>query len=192
MADVQEVFRILKDGSDNGTATDLAIDATTAAAALQGLVGFAFKDSTGKVILPQLTADGKLPVDTEAFGGTCRNAKGEHAGSTSLVDVTGAEITITGGVSANQIEATVSCLRTALFQIVYVDDADVTPVETVISECLVGAGQYSFKMGGRCLVQDVSGGTGTQKIKLKAENVGPGAVVSTLRGTIWANDSAGS
>lgn len=194
MTDYNEIFRILKDSStEDGTHADMAVDVTTAAAALQGLVGFSFKDSTGKVVLPQLTADGKLPVDTEALGGTCRKALGEHAGSTSLVTVTGAEITLTGGIAANKIESVVSCRRDALFQVIYVDDADAVPAETVIAECIVGAGQYSFQLGGDCLSQDISGGTGTQKIIVKAKNFsGAPASGSTLRASVWCNDSAGS
>jgi len=188
MADKKSIFRSLLDASGEAFALAKMLigDSPTAK---EGAIGFAFRDASGNVTLPQLTADGKLAVDTEALGGACRNAKGEHAGSTSLVDVTGAEITITGAFSANKIMADVSCFRDSLFQLVYVDDADGTPVETVIAEALVGAGQFSYKMGGDCLIQDVSGGTGTQKIKLVAKNM---QVASTLRATLWANDSAGS
>ena len=191
MADPLELFRILDDdGTGAGTAIDKAIDATTAAAALRGLVGFAFKDADGKVILPQLTADGKLPVDTEFSGGDKRHAKGElAAGSTSLVAVTGAEITITGGIVANEIGAVVSCLHSSLFQLVYVDDAGGTPVETVLEEAIVGPGQYSFRMGCKNLSQDVSGGTGDQKLIIKAMNFHK---QSSLRACIDALDSAGS
>ena len=191
MADPREIFSILDNGDGSGIAPDKAIDATTAAAALKGLVGFSYKDSSGNVILPQLTTDGKVPVDTEGFGGTPKSAKGELAtGSLSLADVTGAEITISGaGDIAREIKADICCLHASLFQIVYVDDADGTPVETVIDEAIVGPGQYSFKMGNRTLSQDVSGGTGTQKLKLKAKNF---VLASSLRGTIMALDSAGS
>jgi hypothetical protein len=189
MADIRESFPTLEDASGVGAALAKMLQGDSPAAK-NGLIGFSFRDSSGNVILPQLTSDGKIPVDTEALGGTCRNAKGEHAGSATLVDISGCVVSITGSNAANKILADVSCLRTALFQIVYVDDADGTPAETVLAEAVVGPGQYSFKMGGDCLTQDVSGGTGTQKIKLKGKNLG--STTSTMRSTVWCNDSAGS
>jgi hypothetical protein len=159
-------------------------------AAKNGLIGFAFRDSSGNVVLPQLSSSGALPVDTDG-GGPCRTAKGEHAGSTSFVDVTGCEVTINGGIEASSIEADVSCFRDTIFQIVYVDDAGGTPVETVIAEALCGPGQYSYKMGGKCLIQDVSGGTGVQKLKVKGKNLNP-AAGSTMRATVWCSDAGGT
>lgn len=188
MADLNEVFRTLLDGSNVGQALKKMVigDSPTSA---NGAIGFAFRDSSGNVTMPQLTADGKLPVDTEASGGTCRHGKGEHAGSTSIVDVTSATVTISGGVAANKIHAICSCLHASLFQVVYVDDADAVPVETILAEGIAGPGQFTIDIGTDCLSQDVSGGTGAQKIKVKAKNF---AIASTLRATIIANDSSGS
>jgi len=188
MADQNPLFRILEDAAGLASALKKLVIGDAVAGA-NGAIGFAYRDSSGNATMPQLTADGKLPVDTEALGGSCRFSKGEHAGSTSLVDVTGAEITLTGGVSANKIQADISCRRDTLFQVVYIDDADGTPAETVLAEAIVGSGQYSFKMGGDCVSHDISGGTGTQKLKIVAKNF---QNASTMRATIWANDSAGS
>lgn len=185
MADVRELFPILNDGALVGTSPDKAVDATTAAAALKGLVGFSFKNSAGNVVLPQLTADGKIMVDTESTAGECKSGHGEvSAGSLSLVDITGASYDFTTAQKTNNIGVTVACLRTSLFQIVYVDDAGGTPVETVIDEMLVGPGQFTIRAELGCLIVDGTAGTGTQRIKIKGQNLDK---ESSLRATVTGN-----
>ena len=182
MADPHELFNILRETDDSGLAPDKAIDATTAVAALKGLIGFAFKDSSGNAILPQLTSEGKLPVDTEEVSGSCKLANGElAAGSATLAEVTGAKITGALSKRYKKIEATVSCRHPALFQIVYTDDVGGSPIETIVEECIVGPGQYSFKMGLYCNEIDTTGGTGTQEFMVRAKNFNK---QSSLRATL--------
>ena len=91
MADPNEVFRTIQDTSGVGDALAEAVNATTDPTGLKGSIGFSFKDSAGKVILPVLDSAGKLPVSFDS--GTEKQANGElAAGSTSLVDVTGATL----------------------------------------------------------------------------------------------------
>ena len=67
MADPKELFSTLKATSGGaGVPLDQGVDNTTAAAALNGAVAFAFKNSAGNVILPQLTATGAVPVTATA------------------------------------------------------------------------------------------------------------------------------
>lgn len=186
MADPRELFPILDDDGA-GVAPKKMVEGDDPTDA-NGLIGFSFKDSDGDVVLPQLTTSGQIPVSV-ASPGTRKKARGELAAGSlaAFADITNAEITLTGGVAGLDIKADVNCIHTSIIQLIYVDDADGVPVEAVIDECVVGPGQYSFKMGGEDFDQDISGGTGTQKLKLKGSNL---FKASALRGTLWCVDSA--
>jgi hypothetical protein len=180
MADPRELFPILDDGAGAG-AVPHKMEEGDDPSSKNGLIGFSFKDNSGNVVLPQLDSSGRVPVTSEATG-TCKDANGElAAGSTSLVDITNAEIDLSLTKLYTKIEAIVSCLHASLFQIVYVDDAEGTPVEEILAECVVGPGHYSFKMGMDCLELDTSGGTGTQKLKIKGKNF---IKASSMRATL--------
>lgn len=182
MADPKELFPILRDTGNAGASPDKAIDATTAAAALLGLVAFAFKDASGNVVLPQLTATGRVPVDTEAFTGTHFKANGElAAGSLSLALVTSVEITISLLKVYSRFGLICSCRQSSLFQVIYVNDASGTPTETVIGEAVVGPGQYTWSGDFPEWSLDTTAGTGVQKIRVKAKNF---ETLSSLRATL--------
>lgn len=184
MADVNEVFNILADsGTGEGEAAISRIEGEVAAS-IAGLIGFAFKDASGNVVLPQLDSQGRLPVTEEAVAGDCFNAHGELAsGSASLAKVTGAEISLTAGKTYHGISASGSCLRTSLFEIVHIDDEGVGDTETVLEEFIVGPGQFSYKTDLDCLSLDTTGGTGVIVLTLRAKNFN---ALSSLRGTITA------
>ena len=177
MADILQVFNTLADEiTGEGEALASRIEGE-AAAGQNGSIGFSFKDSGGNVVLPTLTADGKLPVDTESVSGTCKSAHGElAAGANTLTDITNAVVTVTAGSSLSKISAVVCCLRASLFQIIQDDNG----TETVLAEAIVGPGQYTLKLDPHCLIA-TAGGTGTQEIKIKGMNF---AVQSSLRGTV--------
>jgi hypothetical protein len=183
MSDPKEVFPILDAGSGVGASPSQAVDATTAAAALLGLVGFAFKDSTGKVVLPQLTALGQINVLTEIGQGANKMAKGELAAGSagSIVDVTGASITLSLAKKYKELGFVVSCRTDALFQIVHVNDSAGTPVETVMCEAQVGPGAFSFNGVLKSFLLDTTADTGIPLLKVKAKNF---EVPSSLRATI--------
>jgi hypothetical protein len=186
MADVNEVFNIIADSSTGAGEAAISRTEGEVAAAIAGLIGFAFKDSSGNVVLPQLDAQGRLPVTEDAAAGDCFNAHGElAAGSATLAKVTGAEIALTAGKEYHGISASGSCLRTSLFQVVHIDDEGGADTETVLEEFIVGPGQFSFQTSLDCLSLDTTGGTGTIVLTLKAKNFGstPSAL-SSLRGTI--------
>lgn len=175
MADLRESFPILEDDATGAGQAPTARIEGEVAAGKEGLIGFSFKDSSGNVVLPQLTADGKLPVDTEATNANCLNDAGEDAaGSASLVEI--ASITLVASKDVFNIGFMGSCLREALFQIVQVNDA----TETVLGEFIVGPGMYTHSDQLHCL-EFSAGATGTQALKLKAKNFDK---LSSLRGTI--------
>lgn len=152
-----------------------------AAAGKEGLVAFAFKDSTGDLVLPQLNAAGALPVSAAVTSTRKKSTAGElAAGSATIANVTGASITLTASKVYYGISAVVCSRRDSLFQLVQVDDA----TSTVLAECIVGAGQYSFEM----LWPDMeitAGATGTQTLKIMAKNF---EALSSLRATLTVNE----
>lgn len=184
MADIREIFPIIENVSTNeGEALGRRQEGEVGAA-INGLIGFSFKDSGGNVVLPSLNDEGAIVVSSD--GGTTIRANGElAAGSASLADVTGASITLSLGDSYNCISAVVCSRRDSLFQIVHVDDAGGTPAETVLLECIVGSGQFSFKMDLSKDILDTTGGTGDQVLKVKGQNFN---VQSSLRAAISANE----
>lgn len=169
MADLEEVFKITANSGTGAGIAPIARVEGEAAAAQSGLIGFSFKDSSGNVVLPQLTASGALPVDTSGVAGTCLKAVGENAGSLSEVTLA----TITGQLSKSyaQVELIASCLRSTRFRVVYVDDAGGTPAETELYSGIAGPGQFTICCVLRCGVTDTSGGTGTQEFRALGQNL---------------------
>lgn len=188
MADVNEVFNILADSATGAGEAAISRVEGEASAGIAGLIGFAFKDSSGNVVLPQLDSQGRLPVTEEAVAGACFNNHGElAAGSATIAKVTGAEISLTAGKVYHNISATGSCLRTSLFEVTHIDDEGVGDTETILEEFIVGPGQFSFQTSLDCLELDTTGGTGTIVLTLRAKNfTGTPSALSSLRGTIAA------
>ena len=188
MADIAEVFNILADSSTGAGEAAISRIEGEASAGIAGLVGFSFKDFSGNVVLPQLDAQGRLPVTEDAAAGACFNAHGElAAGSATMAKVTGAELAVTAGNVYHTISATGCCLRSSLFEVVHIDDEGVTDVETVLEEFIVGPGQFSFQTKLHCLEIDTTGGTGVIVISLRAKNfAGTPSALSSLRGSLSA------
>lgn len=178
MADLRESFATLEDSvTSEGKALAARVEGN-AAAAQNGAIGFAFKDSSGNVILPQLDAAGNIKVVID--DGLClKSTAGElAAGSGTLVLVTGAEITLAATTSYNGIGFVVSCRRDSIFQIIQQDDA----IDTVLMELIVGAGQYTA-MGELHCLKITTGASGVQKLKVFGKNFD---AQSSLRATITA------
>jgi len=192
MADVNEVFNILADSSTGAGEAAISRIEGEASAAIAGLIGFSFKDSSGNVILPQLDAQGRLPVTQDAVAGTCYSEHGElAAGSLTTVKVTGAEIALTAAKVYTAINVSGCCLRTSLFELVHIDDEGVTDTEVVLEEFIVGPGQFTYQADMDCLEIDTTGGTGTIVLTLRAKNfTGTPSALSSLRGTVAALEAS--
>ena len=183
MSDVAEVFNTLKDSATGAGEGLISRIEGEVAAGQEGSIGFAFKDASGNVVLPQLDAQGRIPVSEIA--GSCKYAVGELlAGSVgSSVKVTGAEIALTAAKVYHEIGVTGSCTRTSVFELVHIDDEGVTDTEVVLERFIVGPGQFTFASELKCREIDTTGGTGTIVLTLRAENL---EKASTLRGSISA------
>jgi hypothetical protein len=174
MADVREVFPVLEDGSNVGAALSKS-QAGDASSAKVGLTGFTFRDSSGNLVLPQLTASGKIAVDAgTAASGTCKADYDTNAGS--LTNVNLGSITLTASKVISDVEAQLSCSRSALAEIVWDDNG----AETILGWIMTGPGQFTAHLDINCLTF-TSGATGTQSLILRAKNLDKAA---SLYGTI--------
>lgn len=187
MTDVRELFPILDDGTGAGAPLDKAVDATTPAAGLCGSVGFAFQDSTGDVILPTLNPDGTIPVSTDGVTGVCKSDHGEDAtGNLALTTMAGVEITLATDKDYRRIGWSVNASRHTLFQLIAVEDqGGGGEVETILTEAIVGPGQYTFCCQLDCREFTTDSTANTKKIFVKYKNFEK-AVCS--RATIWAEE----
>lgn len=180
MADLRESFPTLQDAT---TGEGIALAARTegqAAASQQGAIGFSFKDSSGNVVLPQLTANGKIMVDTEAVSGTPVNASAKVTPASVGTLTTIASLTLTASNFYREIEAEGSCFRDSEIIIEQVDDA----TTTVLARGIVGPGQFNVPLK---VKQIQAGATGTQTLRVRGTNLDK---VSDLRGNIRAVGSA--
>jgi hypothetical protein len=164
MSHLRETFPILENlATGEGEVAHLALAGATAAGK-NGLSAFAFKDSSGNFVHPQLTPEGKIAVDLEGAGiALTASSEGEVTGSLTLTDI--CEIDLVASKTYGRITAQLSCFKEAIVYLVQIDDA----VETIIGHAIVGAGDYNGKID-LGIGEIVSGATGTQQIVLRAKN----------------------
>lgn len=182
--DLRESFPILEDiDNNNEGAAPSSAEVGQTPTGRTGMMALAFRDSTGNYVLPQLDAEGRLPVTQEGAGIPLK-AKGElAAGSATLADVTGASLTLVATKNYTKIAATVLCTIESLFQVIQSDNA----VETVIAEILIGPGQYTFTWQHQG-IEALAGATGPQLLKIKGQNLGN--KLSSLRANLSAVQAA--
>lgn len=164
MADIQEVFKIIEDeGTGNGEALRKRQEGD-AAAGQNGSIGFAFKDDSGNVVLPALTSDGKIPVDTETAAGTVvRGRETLVSGSvTAGSDNDVVTLTLTPSQQYSMSDYMGSTTRICKWTLVQNDNGS----ETILDVFFTGPGQYSFSENPKNLSFS-SGATGTQELILR-------------------------
>lgn len=179
MADPRPSFAVLEDSATQAGLPLHKVLQGDALASKNALAALGFKDASGNLRYPVVDENDVQLV--KLAGGYVANLseKGElAAGSGTLADVTGAELTLQNSKVVNNVSLLVSCRRDALFQVVWVDD--VTP--TVLAEVIVGSGAYSLAELIPSL-EFTTGASGDQKLKLMAKNF---EALSSLRGTISA------
>lgn len=178
MSDLRSLFPVLEDVGTGAGAALAKVQQGDAGAAKNGLIGFAFKDASGNVILPQLDAAGRIKV-TSDVGATLVDAA-KVAGSATEVEV--AKITLTVNKVYTEISAHASCFRDAAFRIYHNDDG----AETDLGFILCGPGDFTGEMLPMGL-EVTAGATGTQEIVIKALNLNS---LSDFRATIVAKEIA--
>lgn len=178
--DPKEVFRILDNSDGIGQALTKA-QVGDAPGTKNGVMALAFKDSTGNLVLPQLTASGKLPVSTDEVSGTVKSIRGSvDAGSLSATAV--ASLTLTASKTYSEIEVQVSCRQDSLFQLQQNNNGTITTIKDIV----VGSGQFTA-----CLpvgsLQVVAGSTGVQTLTIMGNNF---ETLSALAGTLGCVEGA--
>lgn len=169
MAGKNSLFRIMKDQAGNligltGIASGESVGSKVAA-----LVA-GFRDSSGNAVLPQLNAAGQLPVTFD--GGDCKNASGSLAGTDTITEITGAEITLTEGAYYNKMEVTVSSMTESCFEVVYIsDEGEIGEAEVILWRGQTGPGQYTVNASHGCVqFQAASGTTGSERLFVRGAN----------------------
>ena len=186
MSNEAEVFNVLADGNGFGQALRQMVEGD-AAAAKNGLIGFSYKDVNGDIVLPQLNAEGAIVVTTDS-GTTKRDSAIIDSGSV-LGRTLVAEIDILADKLYTCLSAHVACTRTTVWEVVYVDDAGGSPVETHQLSTITGAGDYGKNVNLLKDLLDTAGGTGDQKIRVYGEIVQSGNA-SDLHGMVSTNEIA--
>jgi hypothetical protein len=184
MADIRTVFPILADSSTGAGEPAISRIEGEAAAAQEGLIGFSFKDSSGNVVLPQLTSAGALPVDTEGVNFTCLDAYGEDAAPVVDTETDLATITLTDATVYNAIWVLVTSSRWSLYRVYWVDDVGGADTESDIGYIHVGPGQFSFCCEMPCK-EFTSGTTSELRVAGTAKNQS-----STLRASMSVREIA--
>ena len=186
MADLRTVFPILADSVTFAGEPAISRIEGEAAASIAGLIGFSFKDASGNVVLPQLTASGAIPVDTEASNVSCLNDAGEDAAPVVDTETDVATVSLTASTTYRVVSFVVTSTRWALYRVYWVEDVGGTPVEHDLAWSHVGPGQYTV-----CCTMDCSEFTTPVTVASELRIGGTARdQVSTLRGAISVKEIA--
>jgi len=143
MADLRTVFPILADSVTEAGEPAISRIEGEAAAAIAGLIGFSFKDSSGNVVLPQLTTAGAIPVDTEADNISCLSDSGEVASPVVDTESDVVTLSLTSSTVYRDIFFLVTATRWTLYRIYWVEDVGGTPIEHDLGWAHCGPGGYT-------------------------------------------------
>jgi len=183
MAEPRASWTVLEDPTDQAGLPLHKVLEDDECSGKNALAALGFKNSVGKLRYPLVDGNDRLVVAGDANDTANLSARGEKvAGSATLALVTGALIDLVNDLTYNTIGLIVSCFRDAHFQLIFTDSSSGSPVETILADVLVDAGQptYGVQLTG---VSFVAGATGAQTLSLKALNLN---ALSALRGTISA------
>lgn len=149
-----------------------------AAAAINGSIGFAFKDSSGNVILPQLDSEGRVRV-TDQGASICIADSQSVAGNAANTDIV--TLVLALEKTYKSLEWLVSCFRDCVFEIVAIDDVGVGDVETILGHVVVGPGDFTDNGSMVCREFNTIGNTDVQNLVLRAFNEN---ALSQMRGAL--------
>lgn len=183
MADLAEVFPVLADATTGAGEALISRTEGEASSGIAGSIGFAFKDASGHVVLPELDVLGRLPVTTQSVG-VCKYARGLHASGSQTVGTaaTAATLALTASKWYSSIDMVASCFRAGVVQLVWNDNGS----ESIVADAIVGPGQFTVNVAIDCL-RFQAGATGTQELLVKFT---PTDKVSDFRATVAALEEA--
>ena len=173
--DKRESFPSLEDASGEGVALR-AVQVGDLPSTKNGAIGFAFRDSTGAVVLPQLLPDGTIAISNQAPG-TALKSRGEILGS-NITTTTIVDLTLGTTKTYADVSVVVACFNETLMELVQNNNG----VLTVLCEYLVGPGSYTVQSEYPDVV--TTGATGTQKLLIRGQNLkSPNQLRAFLRAT---------
>lgn len=163
MSDVREVFPGLVDDVTGAGVAAVARVQGDAPSGKTGSIGFAFRDSAGNLVLPQLDSSGKLPISADAPG-TCVTQRAIQLSTAMTVGTAGTALTLTLDPSSMyaRVNLTASCFRNGLVQVVQKDDT----TETILLDAVIGSGAFTVNCFHECL-EFATGATGAQELLVK-------------------------
>lgn len=179
MSNIRTPFPSLVDASGVAAVLSKSLEGDAASGKV-GSTAFTYKDSSGNLVLPMLTASGAVPVDTGAGAGVPVSASSLTPVGGSLTPVDVATITLVVSKLHSYIEAKFACTTDALCSIIWNNNG--TPV--VLGYLMTGPGQFSDSYSLKN--QAFTSGTGTQQLKLTAFNL---YKESDLMGSISASQA---
>jgi len=148
--DLRESFPSLEDAATGaGVPLTKSVEGDAAAGKV-GSVGFAFKDVSGNIVLPQLDAQGRLPVQLDGQG-TRSRAHGGVPGAILTSAASGygnwqqvLSIPLVANKTIGDMGGKASCRRGAIFRIRYSDSGGSS---VTLDSSILEAGQYTAPLG---------------------------------------------
>lgn len=189
MADIREVFTILETSTGagqsyegkapgNAQATDVqapvlpAVDLAgnlqniplrdegDASATAEAVPGLVFKDSSGNLVYPQLTAAGKISVDLGTSGTLLQDLGNTNIGNVGVAQSVAA-IALVNSKSYEVAVGSAGATKAVKWELIFTNNGTPTLLETKIS----GPGDYNvnFQLG----ISFTTGATGAQTLEIK-------------------------
>lgn len=166
MANCKGLFGIIDSGSGTGNGITKAIPGTTAGSAIAITMATpVFVDDDGKLVFPALDALGRVQVALTP--GNCTFDYGQVTGSTSFQDV--AVLIAALLKKYGEFEFVASSMTECDWELVYIDDAGGTPVETILAAWDTGPGQYTVNVELSSVNVDTTSGTGVQNFVIRGK-----------------------
>jgi hypothetical protein len=175
MADTNELFNTLEDGSGNGVAIRQKAEGD-APSTDNGLMGFSFKDSSGNLVLPQLNASGQLPV-TPGAAGTPISGSAVATPVSLNTDTDVVVIALTASETYECSMAMGSSFQPVEWNLVHNDNG--TPNE--LARFVTGPGSFAHNVDFKNIAF-TAGAAGTQELKLIGSQKRGG--LSDMHGTV--------
>jgi len=185
MSNKKGLFGIINSGSGDGLGITKAVPGTTAGSAIAVTMATpCFVNSSGVLVFPQLDAQGRIRVTSDAAG-SCYSGEGKVVGSTSFQVV--ADFTVALTKKYDKIGFLVSSMTECDWELVYINDAGGTPIETILAYADTGPGQYTFGLDSMsCVEVDTTGATAVQKFVIRGKLLE--ATGAEIAATLWFHE----
>lgn len=175
MSEKDEVFNVLADSATGEGEAAISRIEGEISAAIAGMIGFAFKDHLGNVVLPQLTTDGKLPVSSDAAGVHSENQGTVEAVVNVRTLVTTAALIPTKKYGLKFLSC--ASTQTVVWEVQQTNDAS----DNVRHVLITGAGDFTEQVNAGCL-EFTAGASGTQEVRIYGTQIKGSA--SNMHGTL--------